>query len=72
MRLFRSRFIWNFFRLENEHLNNVGHFRANRDIHLKALSPQQERMLQSMMHEPQEHSGSDDNWQNHQLAKEYF
>ncbi|CAH8568074.1 unnamed protein product [Dicrocoelium dendriticum] len=26
------RFIWNFFRLENEHLNNCGEFRAVRDI----------------------------------------
>ena len=26
------RFIWNFFRLENEHLNNCGKFRAVRDI----------------------------------------
>jgi len=26
------RFIWNYFRLENEHLNNVGKFRAVRDI----------------------------------------
>lgn len=26
------RVIWNFFRLENEHLNNVGNFRAVRDI----------------------------------------
>ena len=26
------RFIWNFFRLENEHLNNAGQFRAVRDI----------------------------------------
>ena len=26
------RFIWNFFRLENEHLNNCGQFRAVRDI----------------------------------------
>lgn len=26
------RFIWNFFRLENEHLNNCGNFRAVRDI----------------------------------------
>ncbi len=26
------RFVWNFFRLENEHLNNVGEFRAVRDI----------------------------------------
>ncbi len=26
------RFVWNFFRLENEHVNNVGEFRAVRDI----------------------------------------
>ena len=26
------RFVWNFFRLENEHLNNCGKFRAVRDI----------------------------------------
>ena len=26
------RFIWNFYRLENEHLNNCGEFRAVRDI----------------------------------------
>ncbi|VDM05330.1 unnamed protein product [Schistocephalus solidus] len=26
------RIIWNFFRLENEHLNNCGHYRAVRDI----------------------------------------
>lgn len=26
------RFMWNFFRLENEHLNNCGKFRAIRDI----------------------------------------
>lgn len=26
------RFMWNFFRLENEHLNNCGKFRAVRDI----------------------------------------
>ena len=31
MEVFR-RFIWNFFRLENEHLNNAGQFRAVRDI----------------------------------------
>ncbi len=29
---FLRRFIWNFFRLENEHLNNCGEFRAVRDI----------------------------------------
>lgn len=26
------RFMWNYFRLENEHLNNCGNFRAVRDI----------------------------------------
>lgn len=26
------RFVWNYFRLENEHLNNCGRFRAVRDI----------------------------------------
>ncbi|OAF68644.1 hypothetical protein A3Q56_03573 [Intoshia linei] len=32
------RFIWNFFRLENEHLNNCGEFRAVRDISIKPES----------------------------------
>lgn len=33
------RFIWNYFRLENEHLNNCGEFRAVRDISIQtALS----------------------------------
>ncbi|CAF3364269.1 unnamed protein product, partial [Rotaria socialis] len=32
------RFIWNFFRLENEHLNNCGQFRAVRDI---SVNPRQ-------------------------------
>ncbi|XP_065068950.1 solute carrier family 53 member 1-like [Rhopilema esculentum] len=31
------RFVWNFFRLENEHLNNCGHFRAVRDISVKPV-----------------------------------
>eukprot|EP00118_Oscarella_pearsei_P004757 m.20771 g.20771 ORF g.20771 m.20771 type:complete len:84 (+) comp28080_c0_seq1:2195-2446(+) len=31
------RFVWNFFRLENEHLNNCGEFRATRDISIKPL-----------------------------------
>ena len=26
------RFVWNYFRLENEHINNCGNFRAVRDI----------------------------------------
>ncbi|XP_051858995.1 xenotropic and polytropic retrovirus receptor 1-like [Drosophila albomicans] len=32
------RFFWNFIRLENEHLNNVGEFRATRDIYLHTIS----------------------------------
>lgn len=31
------RFIWNYFRLENEHLNNCGNFRAVRDISVAPL-----------------------------------
>jgi len=31
------RFVWNFFRLENEHLNNCGQFRAVRDISITPL-----------------------------------
>lgn len=31
------RFIWNYFRLENEHLNNCGKFRAVRDISVAPL-----------------------------------
>ncbi|XP_065647319.1 solute carrier family 53 member 1 isoform X3 [Hydra vulgaris] len=34
------RFVWNFFRLENEHLNNVGEFRAVRDINIKPIHKQ--------------------------------
>ena len=36
LELFR-RFVWNFFRLENEHLNNCGEFRAVRDISIAPL-----------------------------------
>ena len=32
------RFIWNYFRLENEHLNNCGEFRAVRDISIAPMS----------------------------------
>lgn len=31
------RFVWNFFRLENEHLNNCGQFRAVRDISISPI-----------------------------------
>jgi hypothetical protein len=32
------RFLWNFFRLENEHLNNCGKFRAVRDISIAPIT----------------------------------
>lgn len=32
------RFVWNYFRLENEHLNNCGEFRAVRDISVAPIS----------------------------------
>ncbi len=32
------RYIWNYFRLENEHLNNCGEFRAVRDISIAPIS----------------------------------
>lgn len=40
------RFVWNFFRLENEHLNNCGEFRAVRDI---SVSPIREDDLTSLI-----------------------
>jgi hypothetical protein len=39
------RFIWNFFRLENEHVNNCGHYRAVRDISLKPIRKGELEML---------------------------
>uniref|UniRef100_A0A0M3HQB1 Xenotropic and polytropic retrovirus receptor 1 n=2 Tax=Ascaris TaxID=6251 RepID=A0A0M3HQB1_ASCLU len=36
LEIFR-RFIWNYFRLENEHVNNCGQFRAVRDISVKPI-----------------------------------
>merc|ERR1712018_705300 len=42
------RFIWNFFRPENEHLNNCGEFRAVRDIYLAPLSDDLQ-VLEEMM-----------------------
>jgi len=44
------RFIWNFFRLENEHLNNCGNFRAVRDISVAPISgSSDEQMILRMM-----------------------
>ena len=43
------RFIWNFFRLENEHLNNCGEFRAVRDISIKPIESFQDEPLQQTL-----------------------
>ncbi|XP_041370667.1 xenotropic and polytropic retrovirus receptor 1-like isoform X2 [Gigantopelta aegis] len=46
------RFIWNFFRLENEHLNNCGQFRAVRDISIGPVDSNNEAQLIDLMDEP--------------------
>ncbi|KAF8788492.1 Xenotropic and polytropic retrovirus receptor like protein [Argiope bruennichi] len=46
------RFVWNFFRLENEHLNNCGKFRAVRDISVAPLDSSDQTLLLCMMDEP--------------------
>ncbi|XP_067825536.1 xenotropic and polytropic retrovirus receptor 1 homolog [Heptranchias perlo] len=43
------RFVWNFFRLENEHLNNCGQFRAVRDISIAPVTGGNQAALQLMM-----------------------
>ncbi|CAM9577383.1 unnamed protein product [Lampetra planeri] len=48
MEVFR-RFVWNFFRLENEHLNNCGEFRAVRDISVAPLNADDQTLLEAMM-----------------------
>lgn len=43
------RFVWNFFRLENEHLNNCGNFRAVRDISVIPMeSSDQDKIIRMM------------------------
>ncbi|XP_023340360.1 xenotropic and polytropic retrovirus receptor 1 [Eurytemora carolleeae] len=46
------RFIWNFFRLENEHLNNCGKFRAVRDISVAPLDASDQQQIINMMDDP--------------------
>jgi len=43
------RFVWNFFRLENEHLNNCGQFRAVRDISIAPMNCNDQSLLEQMM-----------------------
>lgn len=41
--------MWNFFRLENEHLNNCGEFRAVRDISVAPMNADDQTLLEQMM-----------------------
>ncbi|XP_047098498.1 xenotropic and polytropic retrovirus receptor 1 isoform X2 [Schistocerca piceifrons] len=45
------RFVWNFFRLENEHLNNCGKFRAVRDISVAPMDSSDQTQIIKMMDE---------------------
>lgn len=45
------RFVWNFFRLENEHLNNCGKFRAVRDISIAPMDSSDQLIILRMMDE---------------------
>lgn len=45
------RFVWNFFRLENEHLNNCGKFRAVRDISVAPIDASDQTQIIRMMDE---------------------
>lgn len=45
------RFVWNFFRLENEHLNNCGKFRAVRDISIAPIDSSDQVQIIRMMDE---------------------
>uniref|UniRef100_A0A672HFM1 Xenotropic and polytropic retrovirus receptor 1 homolog n=1 Tax=Salarias fasciatus TaxID=181472 RepID=A0A672HFM1_SALFA len=49
LKLLVRRFVWNFFRLENEHLNNCGEFRAVRDISVAPLNADDQTLLEQMM-----------------------
>ena len=46
------RFMWNYLRLENEHLNNCGEFRATRDISIAPLEEDHQALLCEMMDNP--------------------
>jgi hypothetical protein len=52
LEIFR-RFIWNFFRLENEHLNNCGEFRAVRDISIAPINAGDQARIIKMMDDPE-------------------
>lgn len=44
--------MWNFFRLENEHINNCGKFRAVRDISIAPIDSSDQALILRMMDDP--------------------
>ena len=44
--------MWNYFRLENEHLNNCGEFRAVRDISIAPIDAGDQAKIIKMMDYP--------------------
>lgn len=52
--------MWNYFRLENEHLYNVGKFRAVRDISIGPIR-RDENNLKNMVHLMDSINENDDN-----------
>ncbi|XP_026829716.1 xenotropic and polytropic retrovirus receptor 1 homolog [Ooceraea biroi] len=59
--------MWNYFRLENEHLYNVGKFRAVRDISIGPIRRDEDNDLGNMIHlmdslcEDDDYGNGDDN-----------
>jgi hypothetical protein len=45
--------VWNYFRLENEHLNNCGEFRAVRDISITPIDTGDQAKIIKMMDDPE-------------------
>ncbi|CAL1539547.1 unnamed protein product [Lymnaea stagnalis] len=61
------RFVWNFFRLENEHLNNCGQFRAVRDISIGPIDSNYEQQLLDIMD-----SENETDWRLHDKRRRGF
>ncbi|XP_060666311.1 solute carrier family 53 member 1-like isoform X2 [Drosophila nasuta] len=53
------RFIWNFLRLENEHLYNCGHFRATRDIYISTLNSREDMVVEYLLDQSRDVRGAE-------------
>ncbi|XP_039314510.1 xenotropic and polytropic retrovirus receptor 1 isoform X2 [Solenopsis invicta] len=68
------RFMWNFFRLENEHLYNVGKFRAVRDISIGPIRRDEDNlrnMVRLMDSTNENNDNRDDNGNDDRLVETY-